>query len=158
MKGMFSVIAAIATTTSALADPVRVTQFNWLSGCWAFATDTGRYEEIWTAPSGNSMLGVSRRLENGYTREYEYMRIVTSGGGGFDFIARPKDSEETSFNASSFSDKKVVFENPDHDFPQKITYELVAPDQVHARIEGPSKGHTMTLNFPLKREACPSSP
>ncbi len=155
VKMMLIALTGALMALPAQADPVRVNQFSWLSGCWAFATENGRYEEVWTTPSGNSILGVSRRLENGFTREYEYMRIVTSGGGGFDFIAKTKDSDEVSFNAASFSDKKVVFENPDNDFPQKITYELVAPDQVHARIEGPSKGHTMTLNFPLKREACP---
>jgi len=155
MRAMLLLMTGLLTSFPVLADPVRVTQFNWLSGCWAFATENGRYEEIWTTPSGNSMLGMSRRLENGYTREYEYMRIVTSGGGGFDFIAKPKDSDETSFNASSFSEHQVVFENPDNDFPQKITYQLVAQDQVHARIEGPAKGHTMTLNFPMKRVACP---
>lgn len=137
------------------ADAVRVDQFKWMSGCWGFETPDGRYEEIWTTPTGNSMLGLSRRIANGYTREYESMRIVTSGGGGFDFIAKPKDQDETSFNALSFAGTKVVFENTAHDFPQKITYEFVAPDQLNARIEGPSKGNTMALNFPMKRQPCP---
>jgi hypothetical protein len=137
------------------ADAARVSQFQWLTGCWGFDTPDGRYEETWTAPTGNNMLGVSRRILDGFTREFEYMRIVTSGGGGFDFIAMPQGENATSFNSVSLAGTRVVFENPDHDFPSRVIYEFAPPDALNARIEGTSNGRPMGINFPLKRQACP---
>jgi hypothetical protein len=137
------------------ADAARVTQFQWLTGCWGFDTPDGRYEEIWTAPTGNSMLGLSRRIVDGFTREFKYMRIVTSGGGGFDFTAMPQGENATRFNSVSFTATEVVFENPENDFPSRVIYESVAPDAVNARIEGTSNGQPMGINFPLKRVSCP---
>ena len=137
------------------ADAPRVDQFHWLAGCWGFDTPDGRYEEIWSAPTGNNMLGMSRRIVDGFTREFEYMRIVTSGGGGFDFTAMPQGESATRFNSVSFTATKVVFENLDHDFPSRVIYESAAPDAVNARIEGTSNGQAMGINFPLKRTPCP---
>ncbi|MGB0221414.1 MAG: DUF6265 family protein [Sinimarinibacterium flocculans] len=148
-------LAAGLLPSIALAQSARVDQFRWLAGCWAFDTPDGRYEEIWTPPTGNSMLGVSRRIVDGFTREFEYMRIVTSGGGGFDFIALPQGENATRFNSVSFTDNSVVFENPDNDFPNRVTYTLAPPDGVDARIEGRSNGQPMGINFPLKRTSCP---
>ena len=35
---------------------------------------------------------------------------------------------------------KAVFENPAHDFPQRILYWLDGAGALHARIEGPQDG------------------
>jgi len=144
-----------AAATAGADDAARVDRFAWMSGCWGFDTETGRYEEIWTAPSGNSMLGVSRRIENGFTREFEFLRIVTSGGGGFDYIAMPRGENETRFNTASITDHRVVFDNPANEFPSRIVYEHTPPDQLDARIEGTSNGQPMALRFPMRRRSCP---
>lgn len=137
------------------ADAARVDQLAWLSGCWGFDTADGAYEETWTTPTGNSMLGVSRRTAGGYTREFEYMRIVTSGGGGFDLIAQPNGNDETRFNSVSFDDTQISFDNPTNDFPTRIVYERDGADALNARIEGTHQGHPMVQRFPLKRRTCP---
>lgn len=150
-----AVIAALLASTAVHADAVRVDQFKWLAGCWGFDIDNGRYEEIWSAPTGNNIVGFSRRIEDGFTREFEFMRIVTSGGGGFDYIAMPQGENETRFNSISAEGTRAVFENPDHDFPSRISYEFVPPDALNARIEGKSNGQALRLSFPMKRRPCP---
>jgi hypothetical protein len=148
-------IATLLFSAAAHADAARVDQLGWLTGCWGFETENGRYEEIWTAPTGNNMLGMSRRIEDGFTREFEFLRIVTSGGGGFDFVAMPQGNAGTSFNSLGADGTRIVFENPEHDFPSRITYELTPPDSLKARIEGVSDGRPMGINFPMKRKPCP---
>ena len=154
-----SIMAALLLAGSALADdgPARVTQLQWMSGCWGFSGGGSSYEEVWLAPTGNSMLGVSRRIsDDNYTREFEYLRVTTSGGGGFDYVAQPGGAPATKFNLLEMKGTRVVFENPEHDFPQKITYEYRAPDQLNARIEGKDKasGQQTSMNFPMRRKAC----
>ncbi|MGH8854313.1 MAG: hypothetical protein ACREWI_08545 [Telluria sp.] len=43
-----------------------------------------------------------------------------------------------------------MFENPAHDFPQRIIYRRVGDTGLHARIEGKGKG----IDFPMRRTAC----
>ncbi|SFF39799.1 hypothetical protein SAMN04488120_103205 [Fontimonas thermophila] len=147
-------IAALLASTVVHAEAARVDQFKWLAGCWGFDTDNGRYEEMWSAPTGNNIVGVSRRIADGFTREFEFMRIVTSGGG-FDYIALPQGENEVRFNSIVADGTRAVFENPDNAFPSRISYEFVPPDALNARIEGQSNGQTMRLNFPMKRRPCP---
>jgi hypothetical protein len=137
------------------ADAPRVTQLKWLSGCWGFDTPDGVYEEFWTTPTGNSMLGVSRRVGEGYTREFDMMRIVTSGGEGFDYVSTPNGGAESRFNSVSIAASKLVFENPDQAFPRRISYEVVAPNALTMRLEGSNEGRQTGLSFPMKRKPCP---
>ncbi|HVT34714.1 MAG TPA: DUF6265 family protein [Nevskiaceae bacterium] len=152
---------ALLLAASAAADdgPARVTQLQWMTGCWGFSGSGSSYEEVWLAPTGNSMLGLSRRIsDDNYTREFEFLRVVTSGGGGFDYVAQPQGQPPTKFNMLELKGTRVVFENPDHDFPQRIIYEFHAPDQLNARIEGkdPGSGQQTGINFPLRKKTCGS--
>ncbi|HUP90871.1 MAG TPA: DUF6265 family protein [Solimonas sp.] len=155
MRKLGLLLAGALLASSAGAQTARVDQFAWLAGCWGFDTPDGRYEEQWTTPTGNSMLGVSRRVADGFTKEFEFMRIVTSGGGGFDFTAQPNDGPVGRFNMLTLTGTKVVFERPENEFPKKVIYEFVPPASLNARIEGVSGGHPMGLNFPMKKKACP---
>jgi hypothetical protein len=48
----------------------------------------------------------------------------------------------------------VVFENPQHDFPQKIGYQRVSPDALLAWIEGTDKRETRRIES-YRRATCP---
>ena len=47
----------------------------------------------------------------------------------------------------------MVFENPKHDFPQRIRYRLKG-DTLHARIEGTINGKERAIDFPYQRASC----
>ena len=46
-----------------------------------------------------------------------------------------------------------MFENPKHDFPQKITYKLNADGTVTAWVEGPMNGQPRRLEFKYAKAA-----
>lgn len=50
--------------------------------------------------------------------------------------------------------REAVFENPEHDFPQRIIYRLESDGALFARIEGVVSGKEKGRNFPMKRGAC----
>jgi len=54
----------------------------------------------------------------------------------------------------SLSGDEVVFENPAHDFPQRIIYRMKDPENLEASIEGTMGGTARTVNFPLQRIDC----
>ena len=48
-------------------------------------------------------------------------------------------------------ERRAVFENKQHDFPQRILYWLDAEGAMHARIEGPQGGKTISLEWVWKK-------
>ena len=105
-------------------------------------------------PSGGSLIGMSRTVREGKTSGFEYMRIEARSDGVY-FISRPSDNkEETAFKLKRFNIGNAVFENLDHDFPQRIIYRSDKPDTLNARIEGTRNGKTSGVDFPYKRVKC----
>ena len=81
------------------------------------------------------MLGLHRDLFPSGKSFFEFMRIVENAEG-VSFLASPAGQPATKFAMVECSDKRVVFENPDHDYPQKIGYWLDLQGYLHARIAG----------------------
>ena len=103
--------------------------------------------------AGNMMLGMSHTVVNGKTREYEFIRIVQEENGDVFFVANPSGQNEARFKLINAGDREARFENPEHDFPQRIIYRRDG-DSLVGRIEGMSKGKERAVDFPLKRIAC----
>ena len=125
----------------------------WLAGSWR-TERTGRVtEEQWMAPSGGTMLGMSRTVMKGRVVEYEFMQIREGPGGTLFFIARPSGQPEAAFQLLSLEDNGVIFENSAHDFPQRILYTREADGSVLAAIEGPlmADDSRKRVEFPYKR-------
>lgn len=136
--------------------PATVDDLGWLSGCWAAVNQEPGSGEQWMPPAGSTMFGVSRSIRNGETVAFEFIRIVEQEDGGLQFIASPSGQGTTSFSMLSLGDREVVFENPDHDFPQRIIYRLMSDEELLGRIEGTIDGKERAIDFPMKKIDCES--
>jgi hypothetical protein len=129
----------------------------WLAGCWEGVLRNGAtYEEAWLVPRAGSMVGVARMTGEGRTLSFEFMRI-TADEGVLVYAAQPSGRPPTLFRATAVGAGQVTFENPGHDFPQRILYHYTPPGQLHARIEGERDGELRGIDFPLRRVACPGN-
>jgi hypothetical protein len=144
-----------ALAQPAMSQPHDLQRLQWLAGCWASATAEPGSGEVWMAPAGGSMLGVSRTVKGGRTVAHEFMQIRPLADGVLAFIAEPSGQRRTEFRVKSFTDNEVVFENLAHDFPHRVAYRLEAPDTLRARIEGQRNGQPRTIEFPMRRTSCP---
>jgi hypothetical protein len=100
-------------------------------------------------------LGVNRTVKGSETVAHEFMRIRETESGEIEFIANPSGQSEAAFSLVGLSETEVIFENPDHDFPQRIIYRLKG-DVLEGRIEGTAKGKLKAVDFPMKRVDCES--
>lgn len=107
-------------------------------------------EELWTAPKGGTMLALHRDVKEGRTVSFEYLRIE-SGPEGLVYQASPRGRPATPFRLKEAAAKRVVFENPEHDFPQRILYWLTEDGALHARIEGTLKGKPQSEEWSWRR-------
>ncbi len=74
---------------------------------------------------------------------------ITAVDGRLAFIAMPNAAPETVFPLQSMNGPRAVFENPAHDFPQRVIYER-ADDLLKARIEGSIDGEEQSMDWTFR--------
>lgn len=148
-------IEAITSSAGVLSEEPTVDALRWLSGCWEARSGNATVEEYWSHPRGGSLIGVSRTLRGDSTLTHELM-LVRTGNGRLTFEALPKGQSWTLFVMVSLSDSSVTFENPAHDFPQRIRYRRPVADSLLAHIEGTVNGRERVIAFPYARILCPN--
>ncbi len=128
-------------------------KLSWIAGCWRNEFPSVTIEEQWMQPRGKSMMGMSRTTKGERTVAHEFIRIVMKGDSVL-YIANPSGQKQTSFLLVKCEEYEAVFENPDHDFPQRIIYRRNEDGSLMAAIEGIQKGKTRREEFPMHRVQC----
>ena len=114
-------LAAFALST-ALTAPAMAGDLDFMTGHWTSGPGRQVTEEIWTDGTGHLFLGVNRTLVDGEARAFEYLRIAYSDEGEGEYCAQPNGGPATCFQLVETGDSFAVFENAEHDFPQRIRY------------------------------------
>lgn len=70
------------------------------------------------------------------------------------YIAQPSGRPPTPFRLLRIGEHEAVFENPEHDFPQRITYSRPEASRLLVGIEGPGKGERRKIEFAFSRTDC----
>jgi len=128
----------------------------WLEGCWARDGGEPGSGEHWSALAGGTLLGVGRTIKGGKTVDFEFMQLrhLDAPDGRLAFIALPAGQDRTVFPLLRISDTSATFEQPGHDFPQRVIYTRQGQTRLLARIEGSVDGTTRAVDFPMTRIAC----
>lgn len=150
------VFLAVVGMIPVAALPGPIDDLAWLSGCWMSSNQEPGSAEHWMLPAGGTMIGMNRTVSGGKTVAFEFMRIVEQEDGGLEFIASPSGQKTTGFTMTNVTNREVIFENPDHDFPQRIIYRLVSDEELLGRIEGTIDGVERAADFPMKKVDCES--
>ena len=120
----------------------------WITGLWQSELSNGKYYERWTASDENSMIGEAFIVKGGDTIPSEELKIQVMSDGIY-YIAIPRNQEETHFKLVSLEGQEAVFENLEHDFPQRIIYRG-NPDggmYVEAAVIDKEDGKKLVFNF-----------
>ena len=95
---------------------------DWLTGAWVNSEKESWGEEYWTPSRAGIMFGASRSGKGETLQFWEHMRIVREEDGKLVFWAISADQKPVRFSATIVSAQSITFENPQHDYPQRITY------------------------------------
>lgn len=125
----------------------------WMAGCWENVREGFSMEEQWMKPGGRAMLGVNRSVRGDRMVAYEFLRIEEREGI-LHLIPKPSGQAEATFRAVEVQESSVLFENPDHDFPQRIGYRLQEDGSLLGWIEGVKDGKPRRVGFPMQRAKC----
>jgi Domain of unknown function (DUF6265) len=124
----------------------------WLTGCWEYSSGARTVEEHWLAPRGRTMMNAGRTVNGDKLLEFETV-IIREQDGRLAYEAHPSGQPSAVFLSQRVADREVVFENLQHDFPQRVGYKR-AGDSLLGWIEGPRNGQNRRIEFPYHRVAC----
>lgn len=144
------IATAGATDVWAQAPSASIDRLDWIAGCWSRTSAETHVEEHWMAPAGGTMLGMARTVRSGKTTEYEFLQI-RDVNGTLAYVARPSGQAEATFPLKTLTAREIVFEDPAHDFPQRVIYRRNDDGSLTARIEGTMNGQARGVDFPYTR-------
>jgi len=141
-----------ATSGGALNDDAALLDaFAWLEGEWTRESRRGTVTEEWKRVSDVTMEGTATVTSDGVTRVTEYLRIEVFGDEVF-YTAKPGENPlPTPFKLIESDGDRFLFENEDHDFPQRIIYTRDGEGGMTARIEGSVDGEQRGIDFQFRR-------
>lgn len=142
MKTLLSFILVFSLATS-FAQPKKQTTISsveWLVGNWTRinAKPGSSGFEAWTRKSNTELVGVGGSMKGADTTFVEKLRIVVKDGDLFYIADTPENKDEVWFKFTDLKTNSFVCENPEHDFPKKIAYNLEG-NTIHALVSGDGK-------------------
>ena len=99
-----------------------VADLAWMSGRWESVNGRNWTEEVWSTPRGGAMLGFSRSVREDVGRDFEFLRLAAGPDGTPTYFAQPGGGAPVAFRLVAHDRASATFENPNHDYPQRIIY------------------------------------
>ncbi len=124
-----------------------------LQGVWQATEGPLLYEE-WMIDDDSALIGLSYSINGKDTLLLEKMRMIKTNGR-LHFFARVPDqnaAEEIGFALVKHEKSRWTFENPDHDYPNRIIYELLSDTTLYARIENMRGNKQKEFRFKLVKK------
>ena len=124
---------------------------NWIVADWRGKhSGSGEFYESWTR-TGDHFVGSGYQVADGDTIFGESLRIEDRDGALFYVAGVSHNASEIGFLLVNCSKHRAVFENPDHDFPQRITYELSEDGTLYVRAGLINEEQGRVLQFFFER-------
>jgi hypothetical protein len=147
-------LPALLLTLGFSSSAAGVEQLAWLTGCWERRTARGAFiQEQWMAPRGGMMMGMARTFVRDTLREYEFV-VIREVDGKVQYEAKPSGQPAATFPQRTLTDTLVEFEDPAHDYPQRVGYRRAGADSLIAWIDGTTPQGPRRVEFPYARARC----
>lgn len=126
-------------------------KLDWFIGRWKGKDKEGDFYETWAKINDSLFSGKSHTIYDNDTVFSEVIRIEQTDTNIYYIVNTAHNEKEVAFKLIEVSGNKAIFENPAHDFPNRIIYELKNDSSLYARIEGMSNGKEVAGEFNLKQ-------
>jgi hypothetical protein len=90
------------------------------------------------------------------TVDFEFT-LIDVDSSGTRLRPHPRGQASGTFAQKEAGPGRIVWEDPTHDFPQRISYTAAAGDSLIARIEGPTSTGNRVIEWRMARSPCPAA-
>ncbi|MDD3876530.1 MAG: DUF6265 family protein [Bacteroidales bacterium] len=124
----------------------------WLMGTWVIEKPQGNIYETWVRISDSEFSGKNYMVNGNDTILFETLQVIKNEAGIFYIPTVPdqNDGLPVTFSLLEMTDSSFVFENPSHDFPQRIAYTRISADELKAEVLGVQNGQELKLTFEMR--------
>lgn len=132
-------------------DKIKLAQ--WLLGKWENKSVEGSLTENWKKVNDSTYKATSYFTKGKDTLHFEFIDLQQIGEA-LTYTATIKgqnNDKPVAFSLTFSTDNKLVFENPTHDYPQKISYSQISKDSIVAEISGIQQGKPSTEKYLMAR-------
>lgn len=119
---LFTFIIGLLLLTSCASNTVDIKKFAWLQGKWEGSYNEMQTFEEWQPMNGKSMSGNGGVLSGTDTMFVEKIKMEQRDGVLYYSATVPGNTGPVEFKFTGFINDSTIFENPEHDFPQRIVY------------------------------------
>jgi hypothetical protein len=152
--GGLLICAALSALGFSGQPKAKLNDLSWIIGTWKRETEKSVTIETWTRLSPRTIEGISHRIAKatGDTVFTEYLLLAEMEREVF-YIPKIAENEyPVPFKMIEVeAGRKAIFSNPNHDFPQKISYELQADGTLLAVTSGLENGKERQIPFHFQR-------
>ncbi len=124
----------------------------WLEGFWEGDFEGNRFTAVYSSPEGGVILSASKEYNGGQCTFFEYEMFFEDNGAVY-MRPYPRGVASVVFHMASYDpeEKLAVFENPEHDFPTDISYQLIEDSMLQISVGGPYQDGRRVLTARLTR-------
>jgi len=134
--------------------PKKIALATWLLGSWENSSAEGNLVEHWHKVNDSVFHGESYFIAGKDTLFAETVVLDDIDGNIGYTVTVPGQNEEkpVRFGMTSITGKEIIFQNPAHDYPDKIRYTHPTEDSLVAFIYGKKDGKPATEVFKMKKK------
>ncbi|WP_461789057.1 DUF6265 family protein [Pedobacter sp.] len=151
---LLSTAFLITLSFCSFAQNQNINNFNFLLGKWEMKTKNGKVVERWTKHR-DSLTATSHKFDakgDSILTEAVVLKKI-DGVWHYCVTGFEKGNEgKTNFKLVAWTSNIFTFENKQHDFPQKISYQNKGKEELLAWIEGNINGKTRKISFPYVKQ------
>jgi hypothetical protein len=139
--------------TTKIKKAIIIEKAHWLLGAWQQQTAKRTIYEVWRRQDDSTYSGKSYFLTGNDTVILERVSLAQRSNNLFYIptVQNQNNAQPVVFKLTAATPQQLVFENPLHDFPQKIVYTQITADSLLAEISGMAGGQQKARQFPMKR-------
>lgn len=151
MKKLILLAVAALILSAASHTEIKYKDLEWITGNWHLDAGEIQVYENWKKGKDESYVGEAWVLQGRDTIVTEHIKIEKIGPHWV-YIAQINDGNPVLFTLKENSDaKNLVFENMEHDNPQRIIYKWVNKNEIYAATEATVDGQDIRDEYPYKR-------
>lgn len=133
----------------------KLEKMSWLVGEWENKMPDGILTETWTKANDSSYTGKTLFIKDKDTLHSEEIVLIQKGETllYIPTVKGQNDNKPVEFKMTeSKTENEFAFENPAHDYPQKIVYKKVSDTNLVATISGKQQGKASSESYSMSKK------
>ena len=147
-------LAVVSCQKKETAEKDKIKIADWLIGTWENKSQDGVLTESWKKVNDSTFSATSYFIKLDDTLHSETITLAQKGEMlMYSATVNGQNNDKAiDFGSTTETENKLVFENPSHDYPQKITYSKGANNTLTAEISGNLQGNMTKEKFVMSKK------